>query len=550
MNEFRVLASGGSGLITPLTLFLAVVCLCFLLCLVTGMDSDTSADFYVAERSLPAPRSALALIGDHIPVTALLSPIGTVALSGYDSMMLAVSACAALLVLLVLAEPLRDTGRFTLGSVLRTRAAGTAPRIAGAVLTLVVCVPLIVVQLTVAGNVTAYVLGLDVAGTAEVCTALIGLLIISFAAFGGMRGTSAIQAGKALLLFGVVIALTVVAVGRFDGDFGGMLTAAALGSGGAEVFHAPGLLFGDTVTGTVDLLSLCLTVSLGSAVVPPILLRIGSTRDGRTARRATSRAVVMITLFHGAVVLLGIATAAVVGAQTIVADDPRGNSALFLLARALDGAGAGEVLFTVAACAVFVTALATVAGLALATAASLSHDVYARALRKGAVTDKQETAVARWAVVAVGVASVLLSLLLHSWSIVFLASFAAAVAASVILPALVYTLFWQRFTRRGMLWTLYGSLACCLLLQLFGPTVSGRPFALLPEHDFHWFPLQNIALVTVPVGFLLGWAGSRLRAVPPSAVGRRTASDAVHRKAEGRPHTGRIRAIRQRGEAS
>ncbi|WP_405870005.1 cation acetate symporter [Streptomyces zaomyceticus] len=526
MNEFRVLASGESGLLTPLTLFLAVVCVCFLLCLVTGMDSETPTDFYAADRSLPSLRSALALCGDYIPVTALLSPIGTVALSGYDSMMLAVSACTALIILLALAEPLRDTGRFTLGSILQTRVTGTAPRIAGTVLTLVVCVPLIVVQLTVAGDVTAYVLGLDASGTAEICTALIGLLIISFAAFGGMRGTSMIQAGKALLLFSVVLTLIVVSVNRFDGDFGGMLEAAALGSGGAEVYHAPGLLFGDTTTGTVELLSLCLTVSFGSGVVPPILLRIGATLSGRTARRAVGRAVVMITLFYGAVVLLGLAAAAVVGAQTITADDPQGNSALFLLVRTLDGSGAGRLLFTVAACAVFVTILATVAGLALATAASLSHDIYAGTLRRGTATDKRETSVARWAVVAVGMASVFLSVLLHAWSIVFLASFAAAVAASVILPALIYTLFWKGFTRRGMLWTLYGSLACCLLLQFFGPTVSGRPYSLLPGYDFHWFPLQNIALVSVPIGFLMGWIGSRLGPRTPTEYAQGTTARA------------------------
>ncbi|MEU9736009.1 cation acetate symporter [Streptomyces sp. NPDC048002] len=523
MTGHRVLAAAESGLINPITLFLAVVCVCFLLCLGAGMAGDTASDFYTAERSLPTTRSALALCGDSIPVTALLGPIGTVALSGYDSMLLAASACAALIVLLVLAQPLRDTGRFTLGSILETRTAGAVPRIAGTTLTLVICVPLMVVQLTVAGDVTAYVLGLKAPGTTQVCTALIGVLIISFAAFGGMRGTSLIQAGKALLVFGVVLVLTWLAVGRFDGGFGALLDRAALGGGGAEVFHAPGGLFGDTTTGTLDLLSLALTVCLGSATVPPVLMRIGATRDGRTARRATSRAVVMITVFHGATVLLGLATAAVVGARAILADDPRGDTALFLLARALDAgnaanaANADRTLFTMVACAVFVTALASVAGLALASATDLSHDVYAHTLRKGAVEERQEATMARWAVVTIGVAAVFLAVLLHAWSIVFLASFAAAVAASAVLPALVYTLFWPGFSRFGLLATLFGALGCCLLLQVFGPTVSGQPYALLPEYDFAWFPLQNIALVTVPVGFLLGWAGSRLR---PSVTAR------------------------------
>ncbi|MFE0700787.1 cation acetate symporter [Streptomyces sp. NPDC058872] len=523
MNGDRVLAAG-AGLLTPLTLFLIVVCLCFLLCLVSGMAGETASDYYVAERSLPAVRSALALCGDYIPVTALLSPIGTVALSGYDSMVLAAGACAALIVLVVLAEPLRNTGRFTLGSILETRTAGAAPRIAGTVLTLVVCVPLVVVQLTVAGNVITYLLGLKAPAAARVCTVLIGLLIVSFAAFGGMRGTSMIQAGKALLVFGVVLVLTVVAGRRFDGDFGTMTREAALGVGGAEVFHSPGGLFGTTATGTLELLSLGLTVLLGSAVVPPVLLRIGAARSGRTARRAAGHAVVMITSFYTALVFLGLAAAAVVGTGAIVGDDPQGNTTLFLLARALDEGAADGMLFTTTACAVFVTALASVAGLTLATAAALSHDIYAHTLRRGAVPDRRETVVARWATVAVGSASVFLAVLLHGWSMVFLASFSAAVAASVILPALVYTLFWKGFTRRGMLWTLYGSLACCLVLQFFSPTVSGQSYSLLPGHDFHWFPLQSIALFTVPAGFLLGWIGSRLAPPTPAELTQGTAA--------------------------
>ncbi|MFD4256929.1 hypothetical protein ACFWR9_04680 [Streptomyces sp. NPDC058534] len=230
-------------------------------------------------------------------------------------------------------------------------------------------------------------------------------------------------------------------------------------------------------------------------------------------------------------VLLGLAAAAVVGSRAIVADDPQGNSALFLLTSSLAQGAGGGTLFTMVACAVFVTALATVAGLTLAAAASLSHDIYAWTLRHGAVTDRQEVTVARWAIVALGVASVFLSVLLHEWSFLFLASFAAAVTASVILPALVYTLFWKGFTRLGLLWTLYGSLACCLLLQVFSPTVSGHRYSLLPTHDFHWFPLQNIALVSVPVGFLLGWLGSRL--------GPRTPTERVrHAQAEARMLTG------------
>ncbi|GJF34166.1 cation acetate symporter [Kitasatospora sp. NE20-6] len=525
MTTPTLLAGGDYALVTPLTAFLVVICLCFLLCLIAGVGNDTTADFYTAERSLPALRNSLALCGDHIPATALLSPIGTVALTGYDGMATAASASASMVLLLVLAEPLRNTGRFTLGSVLATRTAGRAARIAGAVTTVAVCVPLTVVQLTVAGEAIAYVLDTRTPGAALVCTVLSGLLVITFAAFGGMRGTSMIQTGKALLVFGVVAAAALASADALDWDPGALMERAAIGSGGAATFHAPGLLFGTTATGSLERFSLCLTVSLGSAVVPPLLMRVGASVNGRAARRASGHATVMVGLFHSTVVLLGLAAAAIVGVHAIATDDPQGNSALLLLTDALDQGTGGRILFTAVACAVFVTALASVAGLALAGAASLSHDVHAGVLRRGRATDKQELTVAQWAIVALGAVAVLLAALLRGWSILFLASFAAAVAASVILPALVHTLFWPGYSRLGMLWTLYGSLACCLLLQVFGPTVSGQPYSLFPGVDFHWFPLQNIAVVSVPVGFLLGWAGSRLR--PPTPPERAADAEAA-----------------------
>ncbi|GAA4832988.1 sodium:solute symporter family transporter [Kitasatospora terrestris] len=523
-----LLAADQGSLLSPLTAFLVVICLCFLLCLVAGVANDTAADFWTAERSMPALRNALALCGDYLPATALLSPVGTVALAGYDGMATAASAAASTAVLLVLAEPLRNTGRFTLGSVLASRApgpAGRAARIAGAVTTLAVCVPLAVVQLRVAGEATAYVLGSRTPGAALVCTVLSGLLITTFAAFGGMRGTGMIQTGKTLLVLGVVVALAVAAGGALHWDFDALMDRSAIGGGGAAVFHAPGLLFGPGAPGPLEQFSLCLTVALGSAVVPPLLMRVGASLDGRAARRATGCAAAVISVFYGLVVLLGLAAAAVVGVRGIATDDPQGNSALLLLTDALAHGAGGRVLFTAVACAVFVTALASVAGLTLAGAAALSHDLHTGVLRRGRSTDRRELAAAQWSIVAVGVVAVGLAVLLRGWSILFLASFAAAAAASVILPALLYTLFWPGFSRLGMLWTLHGSLACCVLLQLFGPTVSGQPYSLLPGVDFHWFPLQNIAVATVPVGFLLGWAGSRLRPPTPAERAACTAAE-------------------------
>ncbi|MFI6438052.1 cation acetate symporter [Streptomyces sp. NPDC050759] len=508
MKTGAILAAADSSLLTPLMAFLLVVIVSFLLCLVAGVGNDTVADFFTANRSFTVAKSTLALCGDSIPTTALLGSVGMVALGGYDGMLVAVSAVAALGVLLFLSEPLRNTGRFTLGAVLDLRHAGAATRAAGAVITLAVCLPLTVVQLTVAGDVTAYVLDVNLPGAGQVCTVLIGLLIVSFAAFGGMRGSSMIEIIKVVIVFGTVLAVSCLALSRSHWDLGAMLDAAARSGGGADSFYAPGLLYGDTTTGRLDFVSLCLTVLLGSAVFPHILMRVSATRNGPAARRATSSAVVVMTTFHGFMVLTGLSAAAMVGAGAITSDDPHGDTALFTLVDTLAGVSGG-LLFTVVACAVFVTALSTVAGLTLAAAASLAHDLYA-GLSRRPVSERREMHVARTAVMVFGVCGVCLAVALHDWSMVSLASFAAALTASAVLPALVYSLFWKNFTRVGLLWTLYGSLVCCAVLEAFGPAVSGSPLALFPGRDFHWFPLQNIALASIPVGFLLGWAGSQL----------------------------------------
>lgn len=496
--------------VAPLMTFVVVVVVSFLLCLIAGMNNDTVIDFFTANRTLSAVGNTLALCGDYIPTTALLGSVGAVALGGHDGMVLALCAVAALGVLVVLAEPLRNTGQFTLGGILESRVQGRTSRIAGAVITLAACLPLLIVQLTVAGDVCAYIIGMDEPGVAKICTILIGTLIISFAAFGGMRGGSMIQILKMIVVFATVLAVSSVVLNRYDWDVGALLEAAARRAGGAASYYSPGRLYGDTTTGRLDLVSWCITVILGAAVFPHLILRVAASRNGRTARRTACNAVVLIAVFYVVTLLVGLSATATLGVPTIVADDIHGDTAVTLLAHALVGGGSG-LLFTALACAVFLTALSTVASVTLAASASLAHDLYAKVVRRGDVGELREVMMARTAVMVFGLASVWLAVSLHGWrSTAALGSFAVALTASAVLPALLYSLFWKGFTRTGLLWTLYGSLACCGVLQFFSPSVSGAPYALFTGQDFHWFPLNNVALVTVPAGFLLGWAGSWL----------------------------------------
>ncbi|MFE6286406.1 cation acetate symporter [Streptomyces sp. NPDC057877] len=495
-------------LVTSLTAFLLVVVLTFFLCLMVGSGDDTVSSFLSANRSLSSLRNGLAMCGDSISVIALLIPVGTVALSGHDGMVFTASSVAALAVLLVVAEPIRNTRAFTLGGVLASRADSPHVRSAATAITLLVCVPLIVVQLVVAGDATAYLLGVDNPGAAQVCTALLGLLIVSFAAIGGLKATSVIEAVKVLLVLGTFLATAYLVFERFDFSPGNLLQAAATGSGRPEQYFEPGQLYGSSGTGALERLSACLTLALGFGVLPPLLMRVSASRTGPSARRSARDAVLVFGLFSVIMTVLGLGAAALVGGEAISTDSGQGYSAIFLLVDTIsvqDG-----LLFTAFACAMFVTAVGSVAGLTLAAAASLSHDIHAVTLRRGRIDQEREVRTTRWMLATVGVLCVLLAVVLHNWSVIFFASFAAAVAASTILPALLYALFWKGLTRRGLLWTLYGGAACCLAAQLWSPTVSGTPESLFPGLDFDLLPFENIAIVTVPTGFLIGWLTSRL----------------------------------------
>ncbi|GAA0700378.1 cation acetate symporter [Kitasatospora atroaurantiaca] len=498
---------------TPAVLiaFLVFVGGSLLLCVLVGPEGDQVSDFYTANRSLTPFQNGLALSGDYISAATLLGTTGIVALAGYDGFTLAFSTVLGLGVLLLLAQPMRNAGCYTLGDILELRARGAAPRIAAAVVTLAVSLPFLVVQLSGAGSATALLLGYTSDGAQQFCIALIGVLMVCYTLFGGMKGTGLMQIVKVVLTLGTVVAVVLSVLSRFHWDLDALLTAAGAGSGRPGAYLHPGLQFGNTVEGRLNFIGLQLTVVLGAACMPHMIMRVSAAPTGASARRSARYAVAIVGAFLLGVVLLGLGAAAIVGDQLIAAVNPNGQASLMLLAAGLHGGittTAGSALFTVVACAVFVTVLAVVAGITLAAAAGLAHDLFANAVRRGRMSQAVEVRTVRWSVVAVGGVGILLAIAAQGYNVQFLSSLAVAVAASAVLPALVYSLFWKRYNRTGLLWTVYGGLLVAFGLQFFSPTVSGSAFALFPHTDFHWFPLQTPGLVSVPAAFLLGWYGT------------------------------------------
>ena len=471
----------------------------------------TPEEFYTGGRLFSPAENGFAIAGDYLSAASFLGVAGLIALYGYDGMVYSVGFLVAwLLVLLLAAELVRNCGRFTLADVLVTRLRERPVRIATGTSSVVVSVLYLVAQMVGAGALVALLLG-GPSGEVRTWTVVgVGALMVVYVSCGGMRATTWIQIVKAFLLMVGAIALTVLVLLRFDGDLGSLLSSAAERSGQGESFLAPGLLFGENLVSRMDFISLGLALVLGTAGLPHILARFYTVPTARAARRSVVWAIGLIGSFYLMTIVLGLGAAALLGGDTVRADNSAGNTAVPLLAQHLGGGSGttgGAALFAVVAAVAFATILAVVAGITLASSAAIAHDLYASLSRRRRSAGG-EVAVARIAAVGIGAVAIGLGLLAQNLNVAFLVGLAFAVAASANLPVLLYTLFWRRFSTRGALWSVYGGLVPAVLLVVFSPVVSGEAGAIFPGVDFAFFPLQNPGVVSIPLGFLAGWLGT------------------------------------------
>ncbi|TVL92712.1 cation acetate symporter [Streptomyces sp. SAJ15] len=506
-----------------LLLFIAVVAVTLAITTwVSRGRRGSPEEFYAGGRLFSPLENGFAIAGDYMSAASFLGISGLIALFGYDGMLYSVGFLVAwLVVLLLVAELVRNCGRFTLADVLAARLRERPVRIAAGTSSVVVCVLYLVAQMVGAGSLVALLLGGD-SGPARAWTVVgVGALMIVYVSLGGMRATTWIQIVKAVLLMAGAGLLTVLVLLRFHGDPGALLSTAAERSGHGRSFLAPGLKYGGDWVARLDFISLGLALVLGTAGLPHILSRFYTVPTARAARHSVVWAIGLIGGFYLMTIVLGFGAAAIVGSDAVRATGPAGNTAVPLLALDLGGGAdstGGTVLFAVVAAIAFATILAVVAGLTLSSSAAVAHDLYATLGRRGRRTPAGEVAVARVAAAGVGVAAIGLGLLARDLNVAFLVGLAFAVAASANLPVLLYTLFWRRFTTRGAVWAVYGGLLPAVALMVFSPVVSGAPEALFPGVDFHLFPLQNPGLVSIPLGFLAGWLGTVTSPEPADAA--------------------------------
>jgi cation/acetate symporter len=332
--------------------------------------------------------------------------------------------------------------------------------------------------------------------------------MIFYVTVGGMKGTTWVQIVKAVLLMTGSALIVVLVLAKFDFNISEMLGAAASNSGSGQAFLEPGLKYGATATSKIDFISLGLALVLGTAGLPHILIRFYTVPTSRDARKSVLWAIGLIGVFYLFTLVLGFGAAALLDTSTL---DAAGNLASPKLAEAVGGgAGStgGAILLALIAAVAFATILAVVAGLVLTSSASVAHDIYNSVIKKGTASEKDEIKVTRYAAAGIGLVAMVLAVPAQNLNIAFLVALAFAVAASANLPAIVFNMFWRGFNTRGATWSIYGGLISAVGLVFFSPVVSGSETALFTGHDWSWFPLSNPGIVSIPLGFLLGFLGS------------------------------------------
>jgi len=500
-----------SNPVLNISVFLAFVAVTLFIVIRASRNNKTAADYYAAGRSFTGPQNGFAIAGDYLSAASFLGICGAIAVNGYDGFLYSIGFLVAWLVaLLLVAELMRNTGKFTMADVLSFRLRQRPVRMAAALTTLAVCFFYLLAQMAGAGGLVSLLLGISDKLGQSLIIAVVGVLMIVYVLIGGMKGTTWVQIVKAGLLIAGAVAMTVWVLALNGFNLNALLDSAVAASVSdpKDAILGPGLKYG---ANPWDFISLALALVLGTAGLPHVLMRFYTVPTAKEARRSVVWAIWLIGIFYLLTLVLGYGAGALVGPEAITKAPGGVNSAAPLLALHLGG----PVLMGFISAVAFATILAVVAGLTTTAAASFAHDIYANVVKRGKNGDGQadpngEVRVARRTVIVIGVLAILGGIGAQGQNIAFLVALAFAVAASANLPTILYSLFWKRFTTQGAVWSMYGGLAAAVILIVLSPVFSGKPTSFLPGANFAVWPLENPGILSIPLGFFLGWLGSVL----------------------------------------
>jgi len=481
--------------------------------------------YFAAGRSITGWQNGLAVAGDYMSAASFLGISGMIALYGFDGFMYSVGWLVAYLtVLLVVAEPLRNAGKYTMADLLAYRLSPRPVRAMASLSTITVSTFYMVAQMIGAGALVKLLLKDIPWITTNTAIIGVGVMMVVYVVFGGMLATTWVQIIKAILLMTGTIFLSVLVMQHFGFSFERFFDAASHityldSKTKLEVtrnFLDPGMKFGDAATGGIgkwDLVSLGIALLFGTAGLPHILVRFYTVPDAKTARVSVVWAMVIIGSFYILTTFLGFGAATIIRPDHIVTD----NMAAPQLAETLGG----PLFFAFISAVAFATILAVVAGLTISASASFAHDFYSNVLHHGKETNPDsEVLVARITAFVVGGVSIFLAIQLQTVNVAFLVGLAFAVAASANLPVIVLSIFWKRFSTTGAVAGLAVGLLASIVLIVISPSLMGIDPPEVVGAKRHLiqmnaiFPLTNPGILSIPIGFLAAILGSLLRPEP------------------------------------
>ncbi|CAA9468343.1 MAG: Putative cation/acetate symporter [uncultured Rubrobacteraceae bacterium] len=464
----------------------------------TGTDSH-----YVAGGQIKGWQNGLAISGDYLSAASFLGIAGAIALGGFSGFYLSIGFLVAyLVVLLLVAEPLRNMGKYTLADMLASRFNTSSVRSVAALSTIAISMFYMIAQLNGSGALVGLLLGLPY----WLSVIVIGILMTVYIVIGGMVATTWIQIIKAVLLIAGTVTLSVLVLARYG--FNPLALFAAVENDiGREALVPPPP---STLVAGLDVISLNIALVLGTAGLPHILIRFLTVPDAKTARSSIVVATWIIGLFYLLTPVLGYGAALIVGQGAISDANAAGNLAAPQLAEALGG----PIFFAFISAVAFATIVAVVAGLVVAASSAFAHDFYTNVIRGGQATQEEQFRAARYAAVGISVAAILLALPAESFNVAFLVALAFAVAASANVPVILLTIFWKRFNTTGAVTGMLVGLISAVVLVILSPNVLTGPNPAPPATPIvpidYIFPLKSPALISVPLGFLGCYLGTIL----------------------------------------
>lgn len=461
--------------------FAGIIAITLLITYWAAKQNTSAGSHYVAGGEIKAWQNGLAISGDYLSAASFLGIAGAIALEGFSGFYLSIGFLVAyLVVLLLVAEPLRNLGQYTVGDVLTARFNTKTVRSTAALNTVAISMFYMIAQLIGAGALISLLLPISF----SVSIIVVGILMTIYVVAGGMVATTWIQIVKAVLLIIGSIALAIAVMAQFNFNPVALFNEVQAQEGREMVVPSPP----ESLSSSLDTISLNIALVLGTAGLPHILIRFLTVPDAKAARRSIIVATWVIGGFYLLTPILGYGATLLVGAQRIEEADPGGNLAAPLLAEELGG----PIFLAFVSAVAFATIVAVVAGLVIAASGAFAHDFYTNVIRGGEAPEHEQFKAARYTSFGISIFAIILALLLQGANVAFLVALAFAVAASANVPVLLLLIFWRGFNTAGAVTGMLTGLISSVGLVILSPTILG---------DSAIFPLTSPAIVSVPLGF-------------------------------------------------